>query len=221
MTTKTKTNRTDRRKAQIVAKARAQSDRAARRQGIKKQRDDAQEAADEAIAPAVQRIATDTKHPRLVRDGISFRVACPIEVMVKRGKQRERNGGEPTINVTHLAAVRRLSASWEIGQTVTAGVSGYDQKISGTPDSGYLSNAALRRVARQQQASDEIATCRFALGPLWPVVEAIALKGQTAQAWAGERKLQEQVALGVLRAALDVLVAHLVARDAQRTQKRG
>ena len=48
---------------------------------------------------------------------------------------------------------------------------------------------------------------------LWPIVLAIALKGQTAQAWAQEKKLQEQVALGVLRAALDVLVAHLAARD--------
>ena len=217
MTTKTKNNRTDRRKAQIVAKARAQSDRAARRQAIKKQREDAQEAADEAIAPAVQRLATDYRLPRLVRDGVSFRVACPIEFMVQQGRRRELRGGEPTINERHLAAVRRLTTAWEISQTITAGVSGYDQKISGTPDSGWLSQAQLRRVARQQQAAAEIASVRTALGPaLWPIVEAIALNGQTAQAWALEKKLQEQVVLGFLRASLDVLVAHLAARDAQK-----
>lgn len=209
------TTRSDRRKTRAVANARAQSDRAARRASIRTQKEQVQEEADEKVAPAVQRLGTATKHPRLVRDGITFRVACPIEVMVKKGKQRERNGGEPTINERHLIAVRRLMVAWEIGQTITAGISGYDQKISGTPDSGYLSQAQIRRVTRQRRAAEEVASVRHALGPpLWPIVEAIGLKGQTAQAWAKEQGLLEGVALGFLRAALDVLVAHLAWRDA-------
>ena len=51
---------------------------------------------------------------------------------------------------------------------------------------------------------------RVALGVMWPIVEAVALAGQDVKAWAVAQKkpMEEKVARGYLRAALDVLVAH-------------
>lgn len=189
------------------------SERAARKAAHDKLLAAKQEAVDEAIAPAVQRLGTGTKNPRLLRDGITFRVANPIEVMVRKGKQRERNGGEPTINERHAAAVRHLAIAWEVSQTITAGVSGYGDKIGGMSQSGYLSDAALRMVRRQTEAAELVAETRLAMGTLWGIVEAVGFNGQDVKAWGVSKGIEEKVARGYLRAALDVLIAYQAARS--------
>jgi len=126
---------------------------------------------------------------------------------VKRGKRRESAGLEPNIGERHLRAVQRLSRAWEVSQTITAGVSLYGQRVVGAIESGYLSDARIELVNRQIAAAREIATCRLAMGVLWPIIEAVGLKGQTLKAWSLIEGIDEEPAAGFLRAALDVLVA--------------
>jgi hypothetical protein len=218
------TARSDKRK---VARTIKRSERARARAVRKRARDQAQEERDEAVAPLAQRVPVtrmeqqsdgsvrevEVKTARLVRDGVSFRVACPIEYLVKQGRRREANGGAATINVRHLAAVKVLSKAWELSQTITAGVSGYDQKISGVPQTGYLSEAQLKRIRAQQRAAREVGACRIRLGGLWTVVEAIGLRGQTVTAWAKDHKMDPEAAVGYLRAGLDLLVEHAASQN--------
>lgn len=172
-----------------------------------------QEANDERIAPAIQRIGTSTKAPRLVRDGISFRVASPIGVMVQMGRKREKNGGDPTIGERHGKAADRLMRAWEVSQTICIGTSKYGEAVSGSVESGVMSQTVLANVNRQQDALAEVRGARMTLGPLWNVVEAIALNGQDCKAWAESVGMQDKAALGYLRAGLDVLVGYYQQRD--------
>ena len=158
-----------------------------------------QEERDEAIAPAAQRAK------RLARDGNTFRVASAIVTLWKQGQRREKNGGEPTINGQHVKAADRLQRSWEISRTVTFGVSNYTG-AGGHGESGALSMAALASVRRQHEALAEVNGVIARLGPLWPVVEDVALKGVSVADWSEKRAMEQRAAYGYLRAGLDLLV---------------
>lgn len=208
-------------------RAAARQSKSERRARIRQENAEKLEQHDEAIAPAIQRLGTSTKNPRLMRDGISFRVASPIAVMVAMGKKRERAGGEPTIGKAHQRAADRLVSAWEVSQTITIGTGKYGEAVSGSVNAGVLSQTVIANVNRQQDALAEVMAARQMLGSVWAVVEAVALKGQDCKAWAESRRgpdgkpapMDRQVTYGYLRAGLDLLVDFYRLRDGARIPK--
>jgi hypothetical protein len=219
----TLSTRAVRRQRKMRAEAVRASERAERRRAKKALDEVAREALDEKIAPSIQRLGTGTKNPRLVRDGITFRVASPLRYMVAKGKRREANGGQATINKAHEHAAERLMRAWDVCQSISVATSKYGDAVSGTVQSGILSDAVIASVTRQRDAMAEVNGARLALGPLWPPVEAVALKGQNCKDWAASLKkpMEEAAAVGFLRAGLDVLIEFYRARNRRPLDERG
>lgn len=166
------------------------------------------EAADEAIAPRAQRAT------RLVRDGNTFRVASPLVRLYKSGTKRTAAGDEPTINAGHVWAAERLHRAWDESQTISFGVSSYGEAVRGTPQSGVLSQTTINAVNRQHVAASEVNMIRRTLGPLWGIVEAVALKGQDIKTWNETARMDSMAASGYLRAGLDMLIGFYRVSDA-------
>lgn len=166
-------------------------------------RDDAakrQEAQDERIAPRAQR------ETRLVRDGNTFRAASPLLRLYKAGLRRTGAGDMPAVCAEHIRATERLHRAWEASQTISCGVSSYGDVTRGTVQSGYLSQSMIDNINRQQASADEVVWIRLALGPLWGVMEAVALRGMDLRTWNETARLDAMAASGYLRASLDMLV---------------
>ena len=184
-------------------------DRAARDEAARRQ-----EATDELIAPKAQR------DRRLVRDGVSFRAASPLVRLYKSGERRSSDGDEPTINGDHVRCAERLHRAWSEAQTITVGVGSYGESVRGTPQSGVMAAGVMAAVNHQLAASFEVAKVRRALGPLWGIVEAVALLGMDVKTWnlARDRRMDAMAASGYLRAGLDVVVEFYRAEDAGGTK---
>lgn len=190
----------------VARRAAAAQGKAERRARIRRENAERQERIDEAIAPAIQRLGTEAKVARLVRDGISFRVASPIAYLVAKGRSRERNGDQPTITAGHQRAAERLLRSWEMSRTITIGTGKYGDAVGGSVDVGVMSRTVIDNVTRQYDAAVEVSGARGALGATWSIVEWVALNGFDCRTWAEREKLPLVVSYGYLRAGLDLLV---------------
>ncbi len=162
-----------------------------------------QEANDEKLAPRAQR------ERRLVRDGNTFRAAAPLVRLYKSGQKRTESGDEPTIGKEHVRAAERLHRAWDECQTISVGVGSYGESVRGPVQSGVMSAAVRDAVNHQIAAGIEVNKIRGALGPLWGIVEAIALRGMDVKTWnqSQTRQMDAMAASGYLRAGLDMVVA--------------
>jgi hypothetical protein len=167
------------------------------------------EARDELLAPKIQRLpilgrdGEVIKNARLERDGISFRVSSPIRRMVALSKGKEA----PLLRKPHADAADRLRMAYEeCSGGVSWGVSNYEQRASGTPQTGVIAAAVLRGVHRQMAAHTEIEAARTHLGPLWGAVFSVAISGIDISAWAEAVGMRAPVAVGYLVGGLDILV---------------
>lgn len=179
-----------------------------------------QERQDEKMVPAVQRkpiLAADGSvlyHPRLERDGLTFIRSNPVRRLAAVGRRRTKVGMAPTIEPAHERASDRLLATWNIaGETVTAGTANYGERASGTPTSGYISEALLGAIATQRRAMVEIDAAKTWLGPLWPIIYDVVIRGMDVTAWAEAHRKREEAMTGYLAAALDKLVQFYTSAD--------
>jgi hypothetical protein len=172
------------------------------------------EQAAEQLAPGAQRHAVLAngeviRHPRVERDGITFRASSPIRQMVARGgidRDQER-------------AAERLSAAWEIGgRDVAMAGRWYDgTRGTSTPQTGVIAEHVRAKIGDQNRARDEVVSAARAIGGGFNVIRAVALEGMDVAAWGrlnGGKNCQ--VAKGYLLAALDELVAFYLRLDAVR-----
>ena len=171
------------------------------------------ERADERVAPAAQRkpvLAPDGTvlfHPRLERDGITFKRANPLSNAAARGRKRTDAGMVATIRPEHERAADRLLTAWDTaGEGVRIGIANYGERSGGTPQSGYISSAVIEMVEFQRRAQIEIEAARTWLGGLWPVVHDVVLRGLDMAAWAEANRFDTKAAPGYVSAALDRLV---------------
>lgn len=170
-----------------------------------------QEATDEQIAPKAQRDS------RLQRDGNTFRAAAPLVRLYKSGQKRADAGDLPTIDANHLRAAERLHRAWDECQTISVGVSSYGESVRSTIQSGVMAQGVRDAVNHQIAAGIEVSKIKGSLGPLWNIVEAIALKGMDVKTWndGQPKKMDAMAASGYLRAGLDIVVAAYATLDRQ------
>ncbi len=149
----------------ITAKTRAR-----RKADAKRQAEAQAEERAEAIAPAAQRhgvaLADGTviRGPRLVRDGISYRVATPLHEMVRRGMRRTDAGLTPTVTAHHLKAADRLMVAWENGGSgINASAAMLGERTSG----GGSGDGMMALLTTQLAARRECEAVAGWLGPLW------------------------------------------------------
>ena len=200
-----------RRRAQELAARKRDADANAAR--IEEQRQ-------ERIAPAVQRnpvVAPDgtvLRGARVEPDGLAFRVSNPIRHMVARGEKRE-GANLPLITRAHEVAADRLAIAWEEGgRSVTMAACAYGERSGGgTVTSGSPSDAVLQAVGHQNRKRAEFEAARTWLGSLFPVLDAVVLRGIDVTSWARQERRDRNAAVGYLAAALDRLCEFYAASD--------
>jgi hypothetical protein len=135
-----------------------------------RRRAEQQEARDEAIAPRAQRLPVLGRDGEIVRgarvepDGVVFIRRNPIKTMVARGQNKEN----PLLSKRHADAADRLLTAWETaGAGVTFGVANYGGRLSGTPQTGTISDGVLHGINRQIDARRELEAVKTVLGARW------------------------------------------------------
>ena len=150
--------------------------------------------------------------PRVEQDCLTFRVSNPIRHLVARSKSTER----PMFTKRHADAADVLRTAWEeAGAGVSVGVAQYDRvRGSNIPQTGYISEAAYSAQRHQIDQREKIAKARAWLGEsLWRPIMVVVIQGIDASTWAAQDKLNRQVAIGYLAAALDRLAECLLRKS--------
>jgi hypothetical protein len=161
------------------------------------------------VSPAAQ---VTLRGPRVERDGLTFTVSNPIRHLVSRSKGSER----PMFTKRHADAADILRHAWEeAGAGVSVGVAQYDRvRGSNIPQTGYISDAALAALDHQIDQREKITRARAWLGEyLWRPIVVVVINGIDASTWAAQDKLNRQVAIGYLAAALDRLAECLLRKS--------
>lgn len=196
----------------VSRKAAAAAQRRARAAAVRQHKAAAEETRAEAIAPAVQRHDTldaagqVVRHARLERDGLTFRRSNPVRHLVARGG--------PMIRKAHEIAADRLVVSWEEGgRGVGIAATAYGERAGGGLEVGSLPPYLLARMAYQHRQKAAYEGARIWLGGLWPIIDAVVLRGIDVSAYARPLGQSRQVMLGYLAAALDRLVEFYAQTD--------
>ncbi|MDR3474446.1 MAG: hypothetical protein P4M09_22585 [Devosia sp.] len=159
----------------------------------------------EKIAPAAQRKpvsspdGTVVRGARLEPNGLTFKRSNPLCHLAARSRGME----VPLITRVHVDAAERLLAAWEDGMgSIGLGASNYEPRAGGAVQSGYISEAILGAIRHQVAARCHVEAAMAFLGGLWPVIYAVVIQGIDASSWATTARMNRQVALGFLTAAL-------------------
>jgi hypothetical protein len=210
-----KPNRADTRTARR-AKA-SELRRAAKAEAAKRQ-----EAAAEAIAPAIQRNAVldasgeVLRAARVQRDGVAFIRVSPLTWMAAN---IERHGEDATFSKQHFRSAERLVAAWDaVGDGIGLGASDWGS-LRGSRGTAPTTPAGHSSLVAQVEQRLEIEAAHTWMGSLWPCLEDIALRGMSPAAWASKSGMHRQVGAGYVLAALDRLVEFYIARDVQPARK--
>ena len=214
------TKKTTRRQQKAADRRRRGQEIAARKRDADRIAAENEERRRESIVPAVQRnpvVAPDgtvLRGARVEPDGLAFRVSNPIRHLVARGDKRSGTN-LPLITKEHALAADRLSIAWEEGgRSVTMAACAYGERSGGgTVTSGSPSDAVLMAVARQNRRRAEFEGAKTWLGGLFPVLDAVVLRGIDVTSWAKQERRDRKAAVGYLAAALDRLCEFFAALD--------
>jgi hypothetical protein len=109
---------------------------------------------------------------RVERDGVVFVRSNPIRRMVAMGSKKEH----PLLIKRHADAADHLLTAWETaGAGISYGVAPYGGRLSGTPQTGMISDGVLRGVNRQIAARTEIEVVKTILGARWGALFSIVM----------------------------------------------
>ncbi len=168
-----------------------------------------QEVADEAIAPASQRLPVlgpsgdVLRAPRVVRDGVAFVRANPLTFLEAKA---ERGGS--MFKPEHFAAAKRLATTWEVVGT-GVGPRGIDLASpkatrSSAPDTPAQHGALIKQVAMQKELQAVYGRLQ-GTGIVWECLKAVVLEGLSPSAWAEQIGTHPKEVSGILLGSLAYL----------------
>lgn len=206
-----------------IAKQRRTSDKASRREDAARKKRlaaaakaIAEEEKAERAAPSVQRNPVFSPDGGVIRgarlefDGKVVHRNNPIRTLVKRAGGKEH----ALFRKAHADACDRLIALVDECESISAGVSLYEQRSSSLAQTGIISDGTLRAVNNQIQARRDIEALKTYLGESWNILYAICILGVPISVWAKERSnMRQESASGYLLAVLDRLISFWAPKD--------